>query len=305
MIRYQGKRYGNVLGERMFHKNMLGSSRKCTREQRPKLSVGTTEGFFVNAGLHQRSILSPYLFDLIMDVLVCDVKCEAPWSMLFADDIVLCELSQTKAKKKQEDWRKVLEERGLKISRTKTAYMTLNGREKCKIKIQNAPHPLVQSFKYLRTFVEMGGGLNSEVQHRIQCGWINWRKLSGVLCGKKVSCNLKGKLYKSVVRPAMLYEAETRAITRAQETKMEVVEMRMLRWTCGVGSLSKKMQECKSSWFGHVERRSDNYGEKKIGKLIIKGKRKRRRSKMRWKDKVEENFNQRGLKREEALDREK
>ncbi|XP_023225699.1 protein Shroom2-like [Centruroides sculpturatus] len=55
----------------------------------------------------------------------------------------------------------------------------------------------------------MGGGLNSEVRHRIQCGWMNWRKLSSVLCDKEVSCSLKGKLYKSVVRPAMLYGAET------------------------------------------------------------------------------------------------
>ncbi|XP_023215725.1 uncharacterized protein LOC111618416 [Centruroides sculpturatus] len=94
-----------------------------------KSNVVTTEGFFVNVGLHQGSALSPYLFDLIMDVLVLNVKCEAPWSMLFADDIVLCELSQTKAEKKLEDWRKVLEEREMKISTTKTAYMTLNGRD--------------------------------------------------------------------------------------------------------------------------------------------------------------------------------
>ncbi|XP_067139351.1 uncharacterized protein [Centruroides vittatus] len=139
-------------------------------ETQVKGSVSITEGFFVNVDLHHGSALSPYLFDLIMDVLVCDVKCEAPWSMLFADDIVLCELFQTKAEKKLEDWRKVLEERGMKISRTKTAYMTLNGRDECNIKIQNVPLPLVPSFKYLGTFIEMGGGLKLEVQHRIQCG---------------------------------------------------------------------------------------------------------------------------------------
>ncbi|XP_023233563.1 uncharacterized protein LOC111633257 [Centruroides sculpturatus] len=122
----------------------------------------------------------------------------------------------------------------MKISRTKTAYMTLNGRDECNIKIQNVPLPFVPSFKYLGTFVELGGGLNSEVQLRIQCGWMNWRKLSSVLCVKKVSCNLKGKLYKSVFRSAMLYGAETWEITRAQERKMEVAEMRMLRWVYGV-----------------------------------------------------------------------
>ncbi|XP_067120128.1 uncharacterized protein [Centruroides vittatus] len=136
-----------------------------------------------------------------MDVLVCDAKCETLWSMLFVDDIVLCELFQTKAEKKLEDWRKVLEERSMKISRTKTAHMTQNGRDECNIKIQNVLLPFVPSFIYLGTLVEMGGGLNSEMQHRIQCGWMNWRRLSSVLCDKKVRCSLKGKLYKSVVRP--------------------------------------------------------------------------------------------------------
>ncbi|XP_023228302.1 uncharacterized protein LOC111628700 [Centruroides sculpturatus] len=97
-------------------------------ETQIKSNVGTTEVFFVNVDLHQGSALSPYLLDAIMDLLVRDVKCEAPWSMLFADDIVPCELFQTKAEKKREDWKKVLEERGMKIGRTKTAYMILNGR---------------------------------------------------------------------------------------------------------------------------------------------------------------------------------
>ncbi|XP_067144621.1 uncharacterized protein [Centruroides vittatus] len=37
-------------------------------ETQVKSSVGTTEGLFVNVGLHHGSAFSPYLFDLIMDV---------------------------------------------------------------------------------------------------------------------------------------------------------------------------------------------------------------------------------------------
>ena len=43
---------------------------------------------------------------------------------------------------------------------------------------------------------------------------------------------LKGKVYKPVVRPALLYGAETWATTRGQEARLEVNEMRMLRWMC-------------------------------------------------------------------------
>ena len=45
---------------------------------------------------------------------------------------------------------------------------------------------------------------------------------------------LKGKVYKTVVRPALLYGAENWATTRGQQARQEVNEMRMLRWMCRV-----------------------------------------------------------------------
>ena len=38
----------------------------------------------------------------------------------------------------------------------------------------------------------------------------------------------KGKVYRAVVRPALMYGAETWALKKAQETKLKVAEMRML-----------------------------------------------------------------------------
>ena len=52
--------------------------------------AGESSKFNVEVGLHQGSALSPYLFLILMDVLTERVRKEAPESMLFADDIVLC-----------------------------------------------------------------------------------------------------------------------------------------------------------------------------------------------------------------------
>ena len=41
-------------------------------------------------------------------------------------------------------------------------------------------------------------------------------------------------MYKSVVRPAMLYGMETVAVTERQVGKMEVAELKMVRWALGV-----------------------------------------------------------------------
>ena len=61
-----------------------------------------------------------------MDVILAEVRDEAPLSMLFADDIVLSSSQHENVEKKLEEWRKVMEERGLKISRRKTEYLQYN-----------------------------------------------------------------------------------------------------------------------------------------------------------------------------------
>ena len=65
--------------------------------------------------------------------------------------------------------------------------------------------------------------------HRIQSGWKNWKRVSGILCDRRISLRVKGKLYKTVVRPAIMYGAETWTVKKTQEKKLDVAEMRMLK----------------------------------------------------------------------------
>ena len=62
----------------------------------------------------------------------------------------------------------------------------------------------------------------------------NWKRVSGIVCDRRISLRVKGKVYKTVVRPAMMYGAETWAVKEAQENKLDVAEMRMLKWMSGV-----------------------------------------------------------------------
>ena len=55
-----------------------------------RCAVRMTEGFKVEAGLHQGSALSPFLFAMVMDRLTDEVRQESPWNMMFADGIVIC-----------------------------------------------------------------------------------------------------------------------------------------------------------------------------------------------------------------------
>ena len=44
--------------------------------------------------LHQGSALSPCLFAMVMDRMTDEIREEAPWTMMFADDIVICSESK-------------------------------------------------------------------------------------------------------------------------------------------------------------------------------------------------------------------
>ena len=99
-------------------------------------AAGLTEDFEVRVGLHQGSALSPFLFAIIMDVLTKDVRKEAPWDMMFADDIVLCREDKDELEVSLERWRKAFEERGLKVSRNKTEYLQAGGIEQGTVYIQ-------------------------------------------------------------------------------------------------------------------------------------------------------------------------
>ena len=62
-----------------------------------------------------------------------------------------------------------------------------------------------------------------------------------IIADRRVGIKQKGKVHKTVVRPAMMYGAEMWAIKKTQEKKLDVAEMRMLRWMCGVTRRDKKL----------------------------------------------------------------
>ena len=286
-----------------------------------RCTVGLSETFEVKVGVHQGSALSPFLFAIIMDCLTEEVRRESPWDMMFADDVVLCTEKRGEVERRLEEWTRALEQQGMKVNRTKTEYLATGGgaMEEGSINLQAEPVKRVAKFKYLGSTVQEDGGADQEVLRRIQAGWNSWRTLTGVLCDKKVPTPVKGRLYKTMVRPAMLYGMEAVAVTKRQEKQMEVAEMRMLsfpmgltrkdkvrnevvRERMGVGELSGKLRETRMRWYGHVTRRDDEYVGKRVQRLRI-GKRKRGRPKRRIRDCFNNDMEASGLWETDAGDR--
>ncbi|VDO89286.1 unnamed protein product [Heligmosomoides polygyrus] len=110
-----------------------------------------------------------------------------------------------------------------------------------------------------------------EVNSRVSAAWSKWRSLTGVLCDRKIPERLKSKIYRTVVRPVAIYSAECWPATKEVETRLSVMETKMLRWTVGVirmdrirndairqkyvaVPIAEKMREALLRWYGHVLR---------------------------------------------------
>ena len=181
-----------------------------------------------------------------------NIRKEAPWQMMFADDVVLCAREKDVLEVELEQWREALGKRGMKVSRANTEYMCL-------------PH--VTEFKYLGSTLQSDGDMNTEVIKKTECGWNNWRKMSGILCEKRIPPHVKGKIHKMIVQPAMLYRMETVPMTSSHAKKLEVTEMKMCRWACGhtltdnlrnddirkrlkVENITERCRKARLRWFG-------------------------------------------------------
>jgi hypothetical protein len=82
-----------------------------------------TNDFSINIGLYQGSSLSPYLFALVMDEVTRDIQGSIPWCILFADGVILVDESRMGVDQKLKLWRRILEAKGFRLSRSKTEYM--------------------------------------------------------------------------------------------------------------------------------------------------------------------------------------
>jgi hypothetical protein len=175
-------------------------------------SDGDTNDFPINIGLHQGSALSPYLFALVMDEVTRDIQGGIPWCILFVDDMVLVDESRTGVDQKLELWRRTLEAKGFRLSRSKTEYMKCDFsaiiQEEGDVRHDGQVVPKKDTFHYLGSMLQKNGDIDEDVSHRIKAHWLKWRQASGVLCDSRVPLKLKGKFYRTAIRLAILYGAE-------------------------------------------------------------------------------------------------
>ena len=100
------------------------------------------------------------------------------------------------------------------------------------MRIEEHEIPQRDSSCYLGSIISEDGEIDEDIEHKIKAGWLKWRFASGVLCDQRTPTILKGKFYRTIIRLAMTYAAECLPIKKQHMHKMDIAEMRMLRWMC-------------------------------------------------------------------------
>ncbi|CAK1581839.1 unnamed protein product [Parnassius mnemosyne] len=206
---------------------------KGTMSCRNQRNDEKNQEFQVKVGVHQGSALSPLLFNLVMNYLTAQIQQPAPCSISYADDVVLIDENPLTLQATLEKWRSSLENAGLKICRKKTEHFPNSTATTCTTNLQGSTLRTAEHFKYL------GSGIDANITHHINTGWQKWRVLTGVLCDTRVPIRVKGKVYKTAVRPVMTYGVECWPVKKQQANKMHVADMRVLKWSAGVTMLDK------------------------------------------------------------------
>ena len=128
-----------------------------------------------------------------------------------------------------------------------------------------------EAFKYLGSTLTETGSCQAEVATRVKAAWCKWRELTPVICDKQMSLRLRAKVYKSMMRPVLLYVAETWAMKEIDLKLLEKTKMMMLRWIkgislkdnvrsekiraeLGVAQIRDKVKEARLRWLRHVKR---------------------------------------------------
>ncbi|KAI5642211.1 reverse transcriptase (RNA-dependent DNA polymerase) domain-containing protein [Phthorimaea operculella] len=150
----------------------------------------------------------------------------------YADDLAVLgqcvEDVQYMAKTLEDEGKKV----GLRISHEKTEYFHMRRRKderRNDVSVNGVTYKGVSKFKYLGCTVTDTNQRQEEIDIRIQNALRCSAALHKILTSKLISRRTKIRVYKTVIRPILMYGCEAWTLTLKEENKLLVAERKIFR----------------------------------------------------------------------------
>ena len=168
---------------------------------------------------------------------------------------------------------------------------------------------VVNDFVYLGSIISNNHDTSMEIKRRILAAQRAYFSVSHLLKSRKISRYAKVTMYKTLIRPVVLYGSESWNMTSADEHAIGVFERRILRAIFGPkkegelfkcrsnaevyqlfkeADIVKRIKVNRLRWAGHVIRRPVDAPINKVFKSdFVDGKRSRGRPKNSWKEAID------------------
>ena len=192
-----------------------------------------------NTGIRQGCPLSPYLFVLVMDVIMKNIKSDPAYvnaenmgipfaELLYADDTVIFSDNhkslETTLHLLQREGRKF----GLTLNLSKCVHISIN--ESKDIKFDNlSTVPKDRNTIYLGADINNKTAPSEEISRRIRETTVVWKKMAKLWIRAKIPTHKKVQYYNAVVRAKLTYGLETLNMTLQQKARLRAFHAKGLR----------------------------------------------------------------------------
>ena len=88
-----------------------------------RMKDGKSDSFEVKVGVYQCSVLSPLLFNIVLETLFKRIRVGLPWELLYADDLCLLAETEKELMERINCWKDAMKSKGLRVTMDKTKVM--------------------------------------------------------------------------------------------------------------------------------------------------------------------------------------
>jgi len=297
---------------------------------RVKVQNDMSDEFAVREGLKQGDALSCLLFNLALEIAMRRAGIQTNKTLVngsvqvlgFADDLDLASRTHAAAVDTFTNLKTQGERMGLMISEYKTKYMKTEPNPAANqlegtICIGEFNLEVVDEFTYLGVLIRSDGDNTPEIRRRIMAASRCYYGLSKHLRSKLVSKKTKCHIYKTLIRPVLIYGCESWTMKKSDEQLLLTFERKVLRTIFGAMREGERWRrrynfELKRDfgepdivavvkvqrlrWAGHLARMDKNRAPSMVFRNDLEGRRRAGRPKMRWIDGVEQDLRALGVR---------